>query len=269
MIVPLEQALDAAIFGGKASQLAAAIRRGLPVPGGYAVSVAALDALSHGDGAVTSEIADIARSLGGALATRSSAIGEDGAGASFAGQHVTVLNLSSPEAVIEGLREVHQSAHDAGALAYRQKRNIEGPVRIAAVIQKLVDPVCAGVMFTRHPVTGSDERVVEAAWGLGEAVVQGLVTPDHYRIARDGRILERRLGDKPTAVRCLEDGRTGEIEVAPELVEAPCVTDAELARLCVLASHCEAAFGRDLDLEWALADGELYLLQSRPITTHP
>ncbi|MGE3148807.1 MAG: PEP/pyruvate-binding domain-containing protein, partial [Pseudorhodoplanes sp.] len=243
MIVPLSQATDAAAFGGKAQQLGRALNAQLPVPPGFAVSVDGVAAAMTADPEIVAQIADAVASIDGPFAARSSAVGEDAADASFAGQHVTVLNLHSADAALDGLRAVYHSAHDPAALAYRAKKGISGPVRIAAVLQKLVVPTCAGVLFTRHPVTGADEFVIEAAWGLGEAVVQGMVTPDHIRLARDGRILEQRTGDKPIAIRCNAQGGTEEIEVEPHLVEAPCLEEADLARLVHLAQRCESEFG--------------------------
>lgn len=267
MIVPLADATDPAVFGGKSVALGAALRAGLPVPPGYAVSVEALTALAREASELEAHIEAIAAELAPPVATRSSAVGEDAVDASFAGQHVTVLNLSSPAAILDGLRQVYHSAHSEGAVAYRQHKAIEGPIQIAAAVQKLIDPRAAGVLFTRHPLTGADEFVIEAAWGLGEVVVQGMVTPDHYRLAREGTLLEERLGDKPIAIRCMPDGGTEETDVEPELVEAPCLSKDDLKRLGELAHRCEAVFGNHLDLEWAFAGDDLYLLQSRPITT--
>jgi pyruvate,water dikinase len=267
MIAPLAEAGDTAAFGGKAAALGAGVRAGLPVPRGYAVSVEALAAIVAGEPATLGRIAELAGELALPVAARSSAVGEDAAEASFAGQHATVLNLMSAEAIVGGLRQVHGSAHSEGALAYRKRKGIDAPVRIAAVVQELVDPVAAGVLFTRHPVTGAEEFVIEAAWGLGEAVVQGLVTPDHYRLDRAGRLIEERVGDKPVAIRRAAGGGTEEAEVEAALVERSCLADADLASLVRLATACEAAFGRDLDIEWAIAGDRVYLLQSRPITT--
>lgn len=263
----MQQALDVAEFGGKAFHLGAALRAGLPVPPGYAVSVDALHAIDDQDAAALDRIHDIVARLGPPIAARSSAIGEDAEQASFAGQHVTALNLMTPQQSIEGLRRVYESAHTDAALSYRRKKGITAPIRVAAVIQKLVDPICAGVLFTKNPVTGAREHVIEAAWGLGETVVAGLVTPDHYRVALDGRILERRAGDKDLAVRRDPNGSTQEVEIEPHLVHARCLDDAWLARLSDLASRCESHFGPDLDLEWARVGDDLYLLQSRPIST--
>ena len=266
-IVRLEEATDPGEFGGKAMHLGAALRAGLPVPEGFAVSVGALGATAAREPSMLKRILGVVAALAHPVACRSSAVDEDGADASFAGQHVTVLNLLTPDAVIDGLQRVHASAHADAALAYRKKKGLTMDVRIAAVVQKLVDPICAGVLFTRNPVTGADERVIEAAWGLGETVVAGLVTPDHYRVSRDGRVLEARPGEKDIAIRRNPDGETHEVEVDPDLVEARCLDDAWLARLNDLATRAETHFGRGLDLEWARVEDELYLLQSRPIST--
>jgi pyruvate, water dikinase len=266
-IVPLESATAPAVYGGKAAHLGAALRAGLPVPPGYAVSVDALARVEAGDAATHARIHEIFVQLGPPVAARSSAVGEDAEEASFAGQHITALNLMDEAAVVDGLRRVYESAHTDAALAYRKKKGIVAPIQVAAVVQKLVDPICAGVLFTRNPVTGAHEHVIEAAWGLGETVVAGLVTPDHYRVARDGRILEARAGEKDLAVRRSPDGGTEEVDVAPHLVHARCLDDAWLGRLHDLANRCEAHFGENLDLEWARVGDVLYLLQSRPIST--
>jgi pyruvate,water dikinase len=121
-------------------------------------------------------------------------------------------------------------------------------------------------MFTRNPVTGADERMIETSWGLGEAVVAGLVIPDNFRIDREGQVLERRAGLKRVAIRCLPTGGTVESEVPPELVEKLCLDDERLADLNRLALRCEEVYGPDRDIEWAVADGQVYLLQCRAVT---
>ncbi|MEO7035209.1 MAG: PEP/pyruvate-binding domain-containing protein [Polyangiaceae bacterium] len=197
---------------------------------------------------------------------RSSAVGEDSASASFAGQHETVLNVREPEALLAAVRRVYDSARTSAALGYRQKLGLAGEPRMAVVVQALVPAVSSGILFTRHPISGADERVIEAAWGLGEIVVAGLVTPDRYRLARGGQVLERTAGDKDLAIVWDEAGGTREIAVEPERISALCLSDAQLARLEQLAQACEAAFGGTQDLEWSFAQGELFLLQRRAIT---
>ena len=122
-------------------------------------------------------------------------------------------------------------------------------------------------MFTEHPVTGADERLVEASWGLGEAVVAGLVVPDHFRLDRAGQVLERKAGRKRIAIRSLPNGGTFEQQVPPVQVSQLCLDDAQLAALSELALQCEKVYGPRRDIEWALQDGTLYLLQCRAVTT--
>jgi pyruvate,water dikinase len=108
--------------------------------------------------------------------------------------------------------------------------------------------------------------MIEASWGLGEAVVAGLVIPDSYRVSRDGQVLERRAGLKRVAIRTLATGGTAEEEVAPALVEQLCLDDSQLAELNRLAGRCEEVFGANRDIEWAIAGGTVYLLQCRAVT---
>jgi pyruvate,water dikinase len=137
---------------------------------------------------------------------------------------------------------------------------------MGVVVQRLLDPEVSGVLFTRHPVTGADERVIEGTWGLGESVVQGLVTPDRYRIDPSGEVIERLPGRKEVAIRSLPSGGTSEQPVAGDLVDEPCLDDWQLALLHDLACRCEEAFQGPSDVEWAFANQALYLLQRRAIT---
>src|SRR5678816_4580688 len=114
---------------------------------------------------------------------------------------------------------------------------------VGVVVQSLLDPSVAGVMFTEHPVTGADERLVEASWGLGESVVAGLVIPDHFRLDRSGQVLERKVGRKAVAIRCLPNGGTYEEKVAPEQLSQCCLDDAQIAALGQLALQCEKVYG--------------------------
>jgi pyruvate, water dikinase len=262
----LHEAHDEAHFGGKAVNLGASLRAGLPVPPGFAIRAASVEAIVAGEEAAREQLHQRLSALGGPVAVRSSGIGEDSEAASFAGQHLTFLNRRTPGDVEEAVARVHASAHTESALAYRRKLGLAGAPRIAVVVQRMVEPDCAGVMFTRNPLDGADQRVIEAAWGLGEAVVAGLVVPDNYVLSRDGQLITRRIGEKDLALRSRDEGGTIEEEVAPGLIHAPCLDAEMLARLHALASRCEVVFGHALDLEWAFAGSELYLLQARPMT---
>lgn len=201
------------------------------------------------------------------IAVRSSAIGEDSEGASFAGQHMTLLNVTDFSQLKSAIDEIVKSASTPAALSYRAKLGIEGPPQMAVVLQELFNPEAAGVMFTRNPMNAEPERVIEAAWGLGEVVVAGLVIPDYYRISPSGEILERRIGEKDIEFRLLDEGGTEEVDVPAERINARILDDEALGKLHQMAQQCEAIYGPDLDIEWGLAEGKLVLLQCRSITT--
>ena len=263
-MLPLADVTDPMAFGGKAAALGSAIRAGLPVPNGVALSVDTVEAVVRAD---PDEVPALHRVCagGGPRAVRSSAVGEDSAGASFAGAHCTVLGVCDPEAVVAAVRRVHASADAPQARAYRAQLGI-GPARMGVVVQELVPADVAGVLFTRNPVTGAAERVIEASWGLGEAVVAGLVVPDRYRLDVRGRVLERVTGEKDVAVRA-GPGGAREIAVDDAEVHAPCLDDAQLAELHALAEACDAVYGTgDHDIEFAFHAGAVFLLQRRPIT---
>ena len=265
-VVPLEKALDEALFGSKAVGLGQAIRDGLPVPPGVALSGAIVEAVASGENAAIKEVARWVGPLGGPLAVRSSAADEDGAAASFAGQHLTLLNVPSVEQLSSALSEIWWSANSDSAITYRQKVGLFARPSVGVVVQKLLDPESAGVMFTKNPVTGAEERVIEASWGLGEAVVAGIVIPDQYRVDRSGQVLERKPGYKKIAIRSVVNGGTVEEKLSPELVERLCLDDDQLGELNRLAGRCEQIYGSARDVEWAIAGGTLYLLQCRAIT---
>jgi pyruvate,water dikinase len=262
---PLADAGREAAFGGKAAALARALRAGLPVPDGLALAAPFVDAVGEGDAAALAVLAALPVPPD-PLAVRSSAVGEDSADASFAGQHATVLNVGGGEAVLDAVRQVWRSARTPSALDYRRRLGVAGPPRMGVVVQQLAAAEVAGVLFTRNPVTGADERVIEAAWGLGEAVVQGRVVPDRYRLDRDGTVLERTLGRMPVVVRPAAGGSVAEEALADDLVGVPVLDDARLLGLHRLALACERVWEGAHDIEWAFADGGVVLLQRRPVT---
>jgi len=266
-VVPLVKARDDAIFGSKAVGLGQAAREGLPLPPGVALSGSIVEAVAAGEERAIRKVTKSVLTLSVPLAVRSSAVDEDGAEASFAGQHLTLLNVPSTEGLTAALREVWWSANSDSAITYRQRVGLFHRPSVGVVVQSLLDPESAGVMFTQNPVTGEDERLIEASWGLGEAVVAGLVIPDHYRVARSGEVLERTPGLKKIAIRALPQGGTVEEDVPAELRESLCLDDDRLEELNRLAGRCEQVYGPGRDIEWAFAGGTLYLLQCRAVTT--
>jgi len=266
-VVPFAKAREIALYGSKAVGLGDAARKGLPVPPGVALSGDLVEMVASEDGKAIEKVTKAIAALTPPFAVRSSAIDEDGAAASFAGQHITVLNVHSPADVPAAVREVWWSANSDSAITYRQRVGLFTRPSVGVVVQTLLNPDVAGVMFTEHPVTGADERLIEASWGLGEAVVAGLVVPDHFRLDRSGQVLERKAGRKRIAVRPLPNGGTFEQQVAPPQVNQLCLDDTQLAALGELALQCEKVYGPRRDIEWAIQNGTLYLLQCRSITT--
>ena len=266
-LVPLGEAAHEPAFGGKAASLAAALREGLPVPPGAALGSSFVDRAAAGEADAVRMLLDSAHVPDTRLAVRSSAIGEDSADASFAGQHATRLNVRKPQ-LLDAIRLVWQSGRTESALAYRARKGLNPAPRMGVVVQVLIEPVAAGVLFTRNPITGAEERMIEAAWGLGEAVVNGAVVPDRVRLDPSGRVLDATAGEKDIKVWYGDEDGTIEIPVEPALQHRLCLEPSHFAALHELAARCQRVWGRDLDLEWALdAAGRIFLLQCRPITT--
>lgn len=265
-IVGLVGADEESLYGAKAVGLGDALRAGLPVPPGVALPWPAVDAISVRTQTATSALQDAVHDLTTPLAVRSSAVGEDSAGASFAGQHITVLNVPTVDDVEDAVREVWWSANSDSAITYRKRLGVFERPRVGVVVQSLLQPTTAGVMFTRNPITGADEQMIEASWGLGEAVVAGRVIPDSFRVSPSGEVLERRAGLKRFAIRSAPDGGTVDEGVPAHLQESLCLDDGQLQALSALAGECERVYGAGRDIEWAFADGQLYLLQCRAVT---
>jgi len=266
-VVPFAKARETSLYGSKAVGLGDAARHGLAVPPGVALSGDLVEAVASRDDKAIEKLAQAIAALPPPFAVRSSAVDEDGSAASFAGQHLTVLNVHSAADVPDAVRDVWWSANSDSAITYRQRVGLFTRPSVGVVVQTLLDPAVAGVLFTEHPVTGADERLIEASWGLGEAVVAGLVVPDHFRLDRSGQVLERKAGRKRIAIRSLPNGGTFEQQVAPAQVNEICLDDAQLAALGELALQCEKVYGPRRDIEWAFQDRTLYLLQCRAVTT--
>ncbi len=265
-------ASDIETVGGKAANLGELVRASFPVPDGFvlttdaylqAAQAAGVDPNDPGDAATRLRTAAIPESVaaaatqayralgGGPVAVRSSATAEDLPGASFAGQHDSYLNVLGEVDLLDAIRRCWASLWNERAVAYRHANGISPDgVRLAVVVQKMVDASAAGVLFTADPVTGRRRQtVIEAIAGLGERLVSGAVDPDHYVVDTPrGKVLERRL-------------------VGAEAV----LSDTEVLRLAELAAQVEARFGAPQDIEFALAgvdtDRRMWLVQSRPITT--
>ncbi len=205
------------------------------------------------------------------VAVRSSATAEDLAEASFAGQQDTYLNIHGEEAVLDAVRRCFGSLWSERAIDYRAQQGLAPlGVRLAIVVQQMVFAEAAGVVFTANPISGDPHQVViDATWGLGEALVSGLVTPDHIVVdKRTGAVLSQVIAEKTTMVISTPDG-TQERPVPRGKARRKVLGDATIRALTTLAQAVEEAHGRPQDMEWCLAGGKLYIVQARPITTLP
>lgn len=214
------------------------------------------------------------RSLGAdvTVAVRSSATGEDGADASFAGMNATITNVTGADELIDAVLRCWMSLFSPRVITYRATRGFTADPAMAVVVQQMVNSEKAGVAFTADPSSGNTDRVViEAAFGLGEVVVSGKVEPDTYVVSKTNlEILDTRIGRKTFKIVRGQDGNDAVVELDDQTAAARVLDDAELRRVAELAIATERHNGCPQDTEWALAGGETYLVQARPITTlHP
>ncbi|WP_426573968.1 rifamycin-inactivating phosphotransferase [Aquihabitans sp. McL0605] len=230
---------------------------------------AAIDAVAIPDdlaAAIAGAVAALGQ--GSAVAVRSSATAEDLPTASFAGQHDTYLNLTGSDAVIGHVRRCWASLYTDRAVTYRVRNGIDHQqVRMAVVVQQLVAPQASGILFTADPVSGNRRvATVEAGFGLGEALVSGLVEPDTYTV-RDGEVIAEAIGAKQLATRAVASGGTEEQSTDTAQQDQAALTRAQVLELVALGRRIEAHFGHPQDIEWCLVDGGFQVVQSRPITT--
>ncbi|MBA3615434.1 MAG: phosphoenolpyruvate synthase [Rubrobacteraceae bacterium] len=203
-----------------------------------------------------------------AYAVRSSATAEDLPTASFAGQQDTYLNVVGPAAILQHVSRCWASLFTERAVTYRLRNGFDHrKVHMAVVVQQMVFPQASGILFTADPVT-SNRKVasVEACFGLGEALVSGVVNADVYKV-RDGEVVAKAVATKRLAIYATPPGGTQEQAIEPERQDEPALTDAQVVRLALLARRIEAHFGRPQDIEWCLVDDDFQIVQSRPITT--
>ncbi len=271
------RASDRRRVGAKAANLNRLAHR-WPVPPGFCLPVELHRRLRRTDPrpaarSVRRLVAPAYRELSGGLlgrsrvAVRSSAVDEDTADTSFAGQHDTVLNAVGVRAVTDAVLACCASASSDRVRAYRDTHDLDGETDMGVLVQELVDADVSAVVFSANPVSGArDEIMINAAWGLGEAVVAGTVTPDCYVLdRRDLSVVEQTIADKDIQTVTGRHG-THEVEVPTDRRREPALTAAQCRELAGLATDLERHMGWPVDLECAYRDGRLHLLQCRPIT---
>jgi len=262
-----------AYAGGKGGSLARLSRAGYPVPDGFVILPTAFSDDELAPEAWAQVQVHLTRLRGTedvAFAVRSSAMSEDSAQASFAGEFETVLNVRTDEEIRQAIHTVYLSRQNERVRAYSQAKGLSAAHEIAVIVQQLVPAESSGVLFTANPVTGQRERaMISASWGLGEAIVGGLVTPDTLIVEKaTGRTLTRETADKQVMTVLLGSG-TEEQPVPETLRRAPVLSDAQAAELVRLGAQIEADYGMPMDIEWTLAAGTFAIVQARPITALP
>jgi pyruvate,water dikinase len=294
------------VSGGKGASLARMRAVGMAVPPGFVVTAAAIDdslgkhglldevralTTSFEPGPAGERIAEkiqaivagappadeLARHVSDAyaalgpdvfVAVRSSACAEDGEAASFAGQQETFLNVVGEAEVLRRVVDCWASFFSERALFYRQSKGSLADLGMAVVVQKQLASEKSGVMFTTDPIRRrNDQMVIEAVFGLGESLVSGLITPDNYIARRDGRLKKERVARQDLMIVRDSEGGTTTTGLDEEMAVSSVLDAGEIARLVEVGVRLETAFGAPQDIEWAFAADELFVLQSRPITT--
>jgi phosphoenolpyruvate synthase/pyruvate phosphate dikinase len=265
-------------FGGKSAGLGELLAAGARVPAGFALACSAYELAKQEPPlpeAVRAEIARRYAELGDEVpvAVRSSAVGEDSAEATFAGQQETLLWVRGVASVCDAVRKCWASLYSPTAVAYRARLGDQrADPTIGVTVQVLVDATVAGVLFTCNPVSGDPSMIaINASWGLGVAVVGGEVTPDDYLVSKvTGEVVRERVGTK--AFEYVQDtSGTGmaRLDVPVQRRSVSCLGASEIAELVDVARAIERHFGSPQDVEWAIAADGLYVLQSRPVTAMP
>ncbi len=267
------KSFDAGLVGGKAANLSRLARMVHRVPDGFSLLVTVMDDVHPLDlrNEITGAISDLMACHGlpdFIAAVRSSAVDEDGATASFAGQHETYLNIVGADGIIQAVTRCWESARSEHALDYRRQQglSVKRP-QIAVLVQHLVAADVAAVVFSANPITGNrDEVMINASLGLGESIVGGTVTPDTFIVRKsDLAVVQRVIADKQR-MTVSAPGGTHEVDVPRFLRNTTSLNDEQVIEMAKLALTLEVTMEHPVDVECAYAGGELYLLQCRPIT---
>lgn len=263
---------DVGQVGGKGASLGELTKAAIPVPQGFVVTTEthrkfANDALSS---EIENEVLSAYDELKAQrVAVRSSAVAEDSSNASWAGQLETYLNVGRDN-LIEKIRACWNSIKSERALSYAGEKDMnESDLFVGVVVQKMVEAKASGVMFTANPVTGDcDEMMIEAGFGLGEMLVQGLITPDNFIVDRKTMEITSKSIETQETMLIFKNGTNQEVPVPESYKGEQAITDEQVKHLAELGKMIEDHYGVPMDVEWAIDDaGKVWILQSRPITT--
>jgi pyruvate,water dikinase len=272
-IIPFEELTikDIAKAGGKGASLGEMTSAGIPVPPGFVVSTDAF--LEYSEVGIPEDLkSEILKSFDELgferVAVRSSAIAEDSADASWAGQFESFLNVTREE-VVEAVQNCWKSATTSLVKSYAKDNNIdESQLALAVVVMAMVESETSGVMFTKNPITNStDEIMIEAVLGLGEMLVQGIVTPDNYIVVKEGLEIKNKFVSSQEMQMVYDGQKNIEENVDAVQGEVQKLKDEQIKEVARLGILVENHYGKPQDIEWSFQDGKCYIIQSRPITT--
>lgn len=254
---------DASSVGGKGASLGEMVQFGIPIPLGFVISVTNSTQFSETEILEAYDALDAER-----VAIRSSAVGEDSSQASWAGQLETYLNVSR-ENIIGKVKDCLNSIKSDRVSIYAKEQKItKDKLMVAVVIQKMVDSKVSGVLFTVNPVTGEDEIMLEAGYGLGEMIVQGSITPDNFILDKSSLKIKSKNIQVQESMMVFQDGVNKEIPVTEDKKGEQKISDVDIIKLGELAVRIEKHYGVPQDIEWALdQEDKIWILQARPITT--
>jgi phosphohistidine swiveling domain-containing protein len=282
-VVDIKDRCEMELVGGKAYNISKLVREGFAVPEGFCITTRAYEyfldynRISEEDkdigdrirgGLMPPLLAEIIRDTyhthlqGNPCAVRSSSPFEDLKSASFAGQYTSLLNVRGDDALLDAVKECWASLWDRPAVEYRKKKGIENEnVKMAVLVQEMCPATVSGILFTE------DNIVIEAVWGLGDILVGGKIIPDHFVVEREKlKVIERKISRKSVMSQIKAGGGVETIEVPEHLRNVPALEDANILKLCILGKQVEDFFGCPQDIEWALYNGSIVLLQARPVT---
>ncbi len=262
---------DVKIVGGKGASLGEMTKAGIPVPIGFVITVNTFKEFQNQEFPIEirDQILDAFDNLGAErVAVRSSAIAEDSSSASWAGQLESYLNTTKDD-LIENIRKCWGSIKSERSLAYAAEQDVpEDQLLVAVVVQKMVDSEVSGVIFSVNPISKNKEEImIEAGYGLGEMIVQGMITPDNFIVDKKTFEITDKTIESQDMMLIFKDGKNQEVEVPKGKGDKQCIADKYVFELARLAVKIENHYGFPCDIEWAKEDENLFIVQSRPITT--
>jgi len=263
-VVVLCDATEESVYGRKAVRFAQTSNAGLPIPVALAFPFTFVEAITYGSPGPRYLLDWVSKTVSAPVAVRSSSMDDFLDISGLNRRHPERLNIRTLVEVIDAIKSIWHEFHAGEAMLMRRQMGFTETPRVAVIIQEMVFADVAGLLFTRDPLTGLEEAVIEACWGHEEAVTAGLTEPDRYKVARDGTVLHSSAGNKDGAIRFYECGMFQTV-IGEEKSHALCLNKRQIGRLNQIALKCEKVFGKAQVIEWAIAGKRVYILQRSPV----